>query len=254
MDRARWKLVHFLIQLIVVAALLAPANAMAWKDSALVAWIIVGVFDLILLAVVGKFVYRIVQFAKYGSSRVLFERFPFFVGETMDLRWVTGRPLGAFRRINLTLRCVEEHETTVNTTKGKEKETCCYEVYTQSLPIEQAGVQESVTALPISFDLPNEPYGTQITAAVPRYWELEITADTPGVDYSATFLVPVYAHPKPEAGSTKSETKSELLEAMLEPSLNAHVTKLLFELADVASWLCLQPPLRKHPARDSFLC
>jgi hypothetical protein len=33
---------------------------------------------------------------------------------------------------------------------------------------------------------------TQITADVPRYWELEITADTPGVDYKATFLIPIY--------------------------------------------------------------
>ena len=28
-----------------------------------------------------------------------------------------------------------------------------------------------------------------------RYWELQIQADTPGVDFDAAFLVPVYARP-----------------------------------------------------------
>ena len=32
----------------------------------------------------------------------------------------------------------------------------------------------------------------------PTYWELEIHAKTPGVDYKASFLVPVYAKDEPD--------------------------------------------------------
>ena len=56
-------------------------------------------------------------------------------------------------------------------------------------PLEQGTEQEVV------FPLPDGEYGTQLTAKSPRYWELEVTAQTPGKPHHATFLVPVYAKP-----------------------------------------------------------
>ena len=37
-------------------------------------------------------------------------------------------------------------------------------------------------------------YSTGLGERPPRYWELEIEGNAPGVDYKAGFLVPVYAH------------------------------------------------------------
>ena len=46
--------------------------------------------------------------------------------------------------------------------------------------------------VPVSFDLPMGDYGTRLAEAPARYWELAVLADTPGLDFSAKFLIPVY--------------------------------------------------------------
>ncbi|HEY3320431.1 MAG TPA: hypothetical protein VGP72_08190 [Planctomycetota bacterium] len=177
------------------AAFMVPFNWLIVSEGA---WkfvfpaIVVGIFDCIVLFLFGLAGYHLIQAFKYGSSKIRFGKFPFFLGETMDLEWTTERPIGAFSRININLCCVEEFKT--RDSDGDSK-TEFREIYRQELPIEQAGVQESVVTLPISLQLPDQPpLGTKITTLEnARYWELEIHADTPGVDYSAVFLVPVYA-------------------------------------------------------------
>ncbi len=187
---------NYLLGFIFLSAFLSPFHYFIITDGA---WVyifpvlIVGVFDVIAAVLFGTFVYHLIQRVKYGRSRLYFDRFPFFLGESLDVRWEMGRPLGAFRRMDMTLRCVEERQITRRDSDGDtHSSTVCFEIYSQVLPIDQEGVQQTTTALPIAFSLPDAP-ATQFTAATPRYWELEIHADTPGVDYDATFLVPVYA-------------------------------------------------------------
>jgi len=45
----------------------------------------------------------------------------------------------------------------------------------------------------IAFDVPEGEYETRLSERPPRFWELEVAADTPGIDCRARFLVPVYA-------------------------------------------------------------
>jgi hypothetical protein len=46
----------------------------------------------------------------------------------------------------------------------------------------------------MEWDLPNEADLTTALSQRPaRFWELEVRADTPGVDYHSRFLLPVYA-------------------------------------------------------------
>ena len=74
------------------------------------------------------------------------------------------------------------------------------EVYKDSQQIELEG--DDLTPdqqISIGFPLPTGDYGTALCQEWPRYWELAIRADTPGVDYEALFLLPVYGRP-PSAG------------------------------------------------------
>jgi hypothetical protein len=50
--------------------------------------------------------------------------------------------------------------------------------------------------LPVSFKLPEGEFGTRLSEAPARYWELEVKADTPGLDFGALFLLPVYERPR----------------------------------------------------------
>ncbi len=48
--------------------------------------------------------------------------------------------------------------------------------------------------MPIEFEIPMQPeLATELAVNPPRYWEIIVAADTPGIDYKGTFLVPVYA-------------------------------------------------------------
>jgi hypothetical protein len=56
------------------------------------------------------------------------------------------------------------------------------------------------TRIPIRFELPPPgpgAAGTRLAAELPCYWELEVWADLPGLDFQAVFLVPVYQRPEP---------------------------------------------------------
>ena len=70
--------------------------------------------------------------------------------------------------------------------------TVCYELL--ALPATVAAVDDGSggTALRVVAEVPPGAPVTTLAARPPRYWELELSAATPGVDYGATFLVPIY--------------------------------------------------------------
>ena len=57
----------------------------------------------------------------------------------------------------------------------------------------EGGTVREGNEVPVSFDLPSGDYGTRLAEAPARYWELAVVADTPGLDFTAKFLVPVYS-------------------------------------------------------------
>ncbi len=46
--------------------------------------------------------------------------------------------------------------------------------------------------IPISIRLPQGDFSNRLLDTPRRYWELEVKAETPGIDYHAAFLLPVY--------------------------------------------------------------
>jgi hypothetical protein len=68
------------------------------------------------------------------------------------------------------------------------------EYYADTLTFEQSGVSEGKD-IPLSFDLPSGGKSTNLESLPCYYWEIEVTADTPGVDYNAVFILPVYEKP-----------------------------------------------------------
>lgn len=168
---------------------LSPFNYFAWKDAGAMGCFIllIVLFDLIAAAMLVQTLLYAVHELKYGRSRLRFERFPFFLGDALEARLHAGRSLHRYQTLSFTLRCVEESVRS----DGDGNKVVCHQVWADSHELPPGEWSEGREPL-IRFELPQGDHGTRLSARPPRYWELEVKADTPGLDYSATFLVPVY--------------------------------------------------------------
>jgi len=150
-------------------------------------------FDLIDLAILGGAFYQLFQFFKYGKSLLHFARFPFRPGRSVEAGLEAGSRLAAAQTIDLTLRYIEEVSETTGTGKNRSTQLVLYGLHEVKQQI-RAGQFDphSGMPIPISLRLPDGDYKNRLLEAPRRYWELEVKADTPGIDYSARFLLPVY--------------------------------------------------------------
>jgi hypothetical protein len=179
-----------------MTALLAPFNYFAFYEPRpdMPSWakFLVGFFDLILVLVVVGIVMTLVQQAKYGRARLAYQSFPFFLGDKLSARLRSSRPIGQFKKMTFTLRCIEERTETTRSGGKTTIRTVCDHLWSDEVVLEGGAVREG-NEVPVSFDLPLGDYGTRLAEPPARYWELAVVADTPGLDFSAKFLMPVYA-------------------------------------------------------------
>jgi hypothetical protein len=176
--------------------LLAPFNYFAFyvppEDMPTWARGVVAFFDVVLVLVVVGIVLTLVQQAKYGRARLAFQSFPFYLGETLTARLLTTRAIGTFEKLTFTLRCIEERTETRHHGTRTSIQTVCDQLWAEEVA-QQGGVLREGNEVTVRFDLPEGDYGTRLSQTPARYWELAVVADTPGLDFSAKFLVPVYA-------------------------------------------------------------
>jgi len=101
--------------------------------------------------------------------------------------WLADHPWST-----ITLRCIEER---YETRAGDESTwTASYQLHADRLEIDPAwGRMAGQWNVPVTFMLPAAPFETSLSARPPRYWELAVHGESPGVDFDATFLVPIYA-------------------------------------------------------------
>jgi hypothetical protein len=195
-----------LVGLLFFSAFLAPFNILFIPHPAIV------IFDLFALAGWGWFLYLVVQSGKYGNSRLRYAAFPFYLGSQAVLYFDGIDRLKGLRELKVTLRCVEEAIELRQTSKGSQSQTACYCIFEDERSYQPSEISfgegsparflsfarqvDATASLRLELELPkDEKYETCLNRSPARYWELAVKADTPGVDYSATFLVPVYRDP-----------------------------------------------------------
>ena len=135
----------------------------------------------------------IAQRMTYGRTYLRFDRFPFFLGESLDARLGGGKGTVLFQSLTFTLRCVQERYER----HDQKSVMACYEMYADRFEVPGSGVfGTGAPDCPVSFVLPAQAdMATQLAERPPRYWEIEAHAQTSGRDFHATYLVPVYADP-----------------------------------------------------------
>lgn len=197
-DDQAGRLVKIIGGVIFLGLFLIPFNGWAFASEVgfSLIQIVVGIFDIILIAGVSYATYLTFQRMKYGQTRLRFNTFPFFLGETLDLEFVSPKGIGLFEKMTLTLRCIQERYEIRGVGKNRRQKVISYETYCDQQTSQGPGeYRASDASLPITFSLPASGLETDLKSRPPRYWELEVTAKTPGVDFKATYLVPVYKDP-----------------------------------------------------------
>jgi hypothetical protein len=154
--------------------------------------LVVGLFDLIDLFVLWGAIYSLFQFFKYGKSRFHFARFPFRPGSSVEGGLEAGRALAKAPSMSLTLRYIEEVTETHRSGSKTSTTQVLYLLHEIKQELSAAQFANSDAGIPISIRLPAGEFSNRLIESPRRYWELEVKADTPGIDYAARFLLPVY--------------------------------------------------------------
>lgn len=151
---------------------------------------IVALLDAGAVAMVGYAVYLVLRLARYGVSHLQFGAFPMRPGDTATLTLLRGSGAIPLHPLRATLRCVQERYEVRGSGRNRQNVVVCYALYEATrttTPPADAGAPAS-----LAFDVPGDAPGTALGELPPRYWELELRSEMPGIDYGATFLVPIY--------------------------------------------------------------
>ncbi len=173
-----------------LVAFLAPFHwwmtAVPWLRGQL----ILGLFDAIFLGLALVWLFRLARSIRHGAGWVRFDRFPFFLGENLDVRLGCGGRLDRFERLTVTVRFVHVKKEQ----RGSSRAAVAYQHWAEQLVFEPSRLQDP-HVLPVSLALPGGDLGTWLSLEPPRYWEIETKGSGPGLHFESRFLVPVYAKP-----------------------------------------------------------
>ncbi len=159
----------------------------ALLDGPLLLKIVILALDLLGLAVLFSLLLKTWQILRNPRSRMRWATFPAFLGDRLE-GTLTVRPgQHVFSALTIKLRCVqEERRPGYQGDVGLEPHV----IYEQTLEVMPPG--ETLTDLPLGFQLPDDLPGTDLSRAESTYWQVAIRIPVTGPDIEAVFLAPVY--------------------------------------------------------------
>jgi hypothetical protein len=177
-----------------LALFLTPFNyvAFAEKDPHLMMQVIVGLFDLIILYLIGDTVPRWARVCKFGEAVLRFERFPLSTREPVKLAWTapagcTGMATGSF-----TLRAIREWVEVERRGKSRHTRIIHEQQWSGAWKIASAAPIVPGQVCELTFELPENAPSSALRADRPLFWELEVDLQLPGLNFKDTYLVPIY--------------------------------------------------------------
>lgn len=151
-----------------------------WQKRAIMA-----AANLVAAGFLARGLYLLARRVRFGQSSLAFASFPFFLGGPLEVVFRSLASAREFETLVATLRCIEERREHV---AGK-KDFVRREIW-----MAEQAVPHPSDPVRLVFALPEDPaLATRLAVPEPRYWELEVAGRRPGIDFHATFLVPVYA-------------------------------------------------------------
>lgn len=161
--------------------LLEPQRSSPFFAKALVVF-----FDLFALGLFGYALYLVLRRLKYRDGRLSYPSVPLFIGQPLLLTLQLPRALeGRFEQ----LRCVLRQAEQLWEQRGEQSSLSTYELWRDERCFTPEEVQRELT---LEFELPPESPTTELHGDRVHFYELEVSAETPGIDYQQLFLLPIY--------------------------------------------------------------
>jgi hypothetical protein len=176
---------------VMASLILAPGNwaMIALPDMPVWAKGVVVLLDLMIAYALWRGAYVALRTIKYGRPRLHAQRFPLHPGGLAELVLERRGRLGSMSTLDVTLRCVQERYEKRGSGENRSQAVVCYELWADTRRVECT----PSAPLELQFDIPARLPGCALNERPPRYWELEVTGEAPGIDYGGCFLVPIYA-------------------------------------------------------------
>jgi hypothetical protein len=163
-----------------------------FTNSPMMVKIIVALLNLIVVFAWWEAAKRIWHAKKFGASRIVFDRFPYRRGSPIALRWEVEDGVAQINKGTFTLRCVEEWYETRGSGKSRSTTLVHEERWRGTWQVDGASSLRRGESVALRFELPANAPATQLSAARPVFWELEVKLDLAGLDFEETYLVPMY--------------------------------------------------------------
>jgi hypothetical protein len=154
--------------------------------------LIVSVFDLIIVFLWWSAALAFARAVRFGGSRLAFSRFPCPLDEPVSVRWIPPRGISGVEKGSVTFRCVEEYWEESGSGKNRSRSLVHDELCAETHSFDRPQPFREGRAVEFRFTPPSGAPSTQLSAARPVFWELEVKLARPGLDFHETYLVPVY--------------------------------------------------------------
>jgi len=173
---------------------LTPANYIAFftKDAPWPMQAIIGLFDLVTLYLFYDAALRWGRACKFGQAFLRFDRFPFSTREPVKLVWIAPAGCAGEATGRFTLRSVREWYETTGGGKSRNTRLVHEQQWSGSWMIATPARITPGEVCELVFELPADAPSTALHAERPFFWELEVALSLPGLDFTETYLVPVY--------------------------------------------------------------
>lgn len=145
------------------------------------------VVDLVGLFVLFSLMLKTWQVLRHPRTRMRWTTFPAFLGGRLEGTLSVRPGQHVFSSLKVKLRCVHDEP---GGPAGEDIPLAPHVIYEQSLEIMPPG--DTLTELPLAFDLPSDLPGNHLDRAEATYWQLAVRIPVTGPDIEAVFLAPVY--------------------------------------------------------------
>ncbi len=182
--------VRVLYAVVMIAAFLAPLQLLMFKQASgerVFLSFVFGLFDIALAAGLGRALYLFVRAFKFGRNRIVFHSFPLLTGQDATVTFVADKRLRN-QALHAELQCICEYYESSGSAQNRSSFPVFELLYSQTSEFrtDSSGISN------LTFHVPANAVSTDLIGTQPCYWELEISAKLPGIDYRGIFLMPVY--------------------------------------------------------------